>query len=44
MKPAKRLCTFRSAYKGMGKFIMMPQEGKQYFALVEEFPDFQLSV
>jgi hypothetical protein len=32
--------SFRSTYKGMGKFIMMPQEGKQYFALVDGFPDY----
>lgn len=36
----EEVVSFRSAYKGMGKFIMMPQEGKQYFALVDEFPDF----
>lgn len=32
--------SFKTAYKGMGKFIMMPQEGKTYFALVEGYPDF----
>jgi hypothetical protein len=32
--------SFRTSYKGMGKFIMMPQEGKNYFALVEGFPNF----
>lgn len=32
--------SFKTSYKGMGKFIIMPQEGKNYFALVEEFPDF----
>ena len=36
----EEVVSFRSMYKGMGKFIMMPQEGKQYFALVDEFPDF----
>ena len=36
----EEVVSFRSTYKGMGKFIMMPQEGKQYFALVEKFPDF----
>jgi hypothetical protein len=24
----------------MGKFIMMPQEGKSYFAMVDDYPDF----
>jgi hypothetical protein len=36
----EEVVSFRSAYKGMGKFIMMPQEGKKYFALVDEFPDY----
>jgi hypothetical protein len=36
----EEVVSFRAAYKGMGKFIMMPQEGKKYFALVDEFPDF----
>lgn len=31
---------FRTKYKGMGKFIMMPQENKEYFALIDGFPDF----
>jgi hypothetical protein len=31
---------FRSGYQGMGKFIMMPQEGRQYFALIDSYPDF----
>ena len=36
----EEVVSFRTGYKGMGKFIMMPQEGKQYFALVDEFPDY----
>lgn len=32
--------SFKTSYKGMGKFIMMPQEDKNYFALVEGYPDF----
>ena len=36
----EEVVSFRTSYKGMGKFIMMPQEGKQYFALVDEYPDF----
>lgn len=36
----EEVVSFRSTYKGMGKFMMMPQEGKQYFALVDGFPDF----
>ncbi|MBW6537859.1 MAG: hypothetical protein K0B11_22820, partial [Mariniphaga sp.] len=34
---------FRTQYKGMGKFIMMPQEGKSYYALLDGFPDFSYS-
>lgn len=33
--------SFSSSYKGMGKFIMMPQEGKEYFAVIDGFPDFR---
>ncbi|MDO8952610.1 MAG: TonB-dependent receptor plug domain-containing protein [Draconibacterium sp.] len=36
----EEVVSFRSTYKGMGKFIMMPQQGKKYFALVDEFPDY----
>lgn len=35
--------SFQSKYKGMGKFIMMPQENKSYFALIDEYPDFSFS-
>jgi hypothetical protein len=35
--------SFRTKYKGMGKFIMMPQEGKSYYALLDGFPDFSYS-
>jgi hypothetical protein len=31
---------FRTDYKGMGKFMMMPQEGKNYFALLDDYPEF----
>ncbi len=31
---------FRTRYKGMGKFILMPQEGKSYFAQVDGFSNF----
>jgi hypothetical protein len=36
----EEVVSFRTGYKGMGKFIMMPQEGKQYFAMIDEYPDF----
>jgi hypothetical protein len=32
--------SFRTKYKGMGKFIMMPQENKEYFVQIDGFPDF----
>ncbi len=32
--------SFRTSYKGMGKFMMMPQEGKQYFAMIDGHPGF----
>jgi hypothetical protein len=35
--------SFRTSYKGMGKFIMMPQEGKNYFALIDNYPSFSYS-
>ncbi len=35
--------TFRTTFKGMGKFIMMPQEGKKYFALIDNHPSFSYS-
>jgi hypothetical protein len=37
------IITFRTSYKGMGKFIMMPQEGKSYFALLDGYPDYSYS-
>ncbi|KAF0235714.1 MAG: TonB-dependent receptor [Prolixibacteraceae bacterium] len=36
----EEVVSFRSSYKGMGKFIMMPQEGKSYFAIIDDFPGF----
>jgi hypothetical protein len=32
--------TFASSYLGMGKFMMMPLEGKTYYARINEFPGF----
>ena len=32
--------SFSTSYKGMGRFMMMPQEGMQYFALIDDYPDF----
>jgi len=31
---------FQSEYLGMGSFVIMPQKGRQYFARVEEYPDY----
>jgi TonB-dependent SusC/RagA subfamily outer membrane receptor len=36
----EEIVLFRTNYKGMGKFMMMPQEGKMYFAMVDGHPDF----
>ena len=36
----EEIVTFWTGYKGMGKFIMMPQEGKSYFAMVDDYPEF----
>ncbi len=36
----EEVVAFQSRYKGMGSFILMPQEGKSYFALLDDFPDF----
>lgn len=32
--------SFQSQYRGMGKFVMMPQEGENYFVLIDDHPDF----
>lgn len=32
--------SFESKYKGMGTFVMMPQEGKKYYAKIDDHPDF----
>jgi hypothetical protein len=32
--------SFESIYKGMGKFVMTPEEGKSYSAHIEGYPDF----
>jgi len=36
----REVVSFRTRYKGMGSFLLMPQEGKNYFALIDEHPDF----
>jgi hypothetical protein len=36
----KEITTFESRYKGMGTFVMMPQEGKKYYARIDGYPDF----
>ncbi|MBK6285231.1 MAG: TonB-dependent receptor plug domain-containing protein [Draconibacterium sp.] len=36
----EEVVSFRTNYKGMGKFIMMPQEGKNYFAMIDDYPGF----
>lgn len=36
----EEVAAFSTNYKGMGKFMMMPQEGKSYFALVDDYPEF----
>lgn len=36
----EEVVSFRTEYKGMGEFIMMPQEGKTYFALIDDHPEF----
>ncbi len=36
----EEIVKFRTGYKGMGKFIMMPQEDKSYFAIIDDYPDF----
>ncbi len=34
------IVSFESKYKGMGTFVMMPQEGKKYYAQINDYPDF----
>ena len=36
----EEVVSFRTEYEGMGKFMMMPQEGKTYFAMVDDHPEF----
>lgn len=36
----EEVVAFQSRYKGMGTFMLMPQEGKSYFALLDGFPGF----
>ena len=39
----KEVVTFESRYKGMGSFVMMPQEGKKYVAIIDGHPEFSFS-
>ena len=34
------LITFETSYKGMGQFIIAPEEGKTYFAKIDNYPEF----
>lgn len=34
------LITFETSYKGMGQFILTPEEGKTYFAKIDKYPEF----
>ncbi|HKJ79016.1 MAG TPA: MG2 domain-containing protein, partial [Prolixibacteraceae bacterium] len=34
------IVSYKSRYKGMGTFLLMPQEGKKYFAQIDGYPDF----
>jgi len=34
------IVSFESRYKGMGVFVMMPQEGKKYNVQIDGYPDF----
>lgn len=36
----KDIVSFNTSYMGMGKFVLTPQEGKTYYATVEEYPEF----
>lgn len=36
----KEIVSFESKYQGMGTFVMMPQEGKKYYAQIDGHPDF----
>lgn len=35
----REVITFESTYRGMGRFLLMPQEGKKYIALLDGFPN-----
>jgi hypothetical protein len=37
----KTITTFKTSYLGMGKFIFMPEEGKTYYATIDNFPNFK---
>ncbi len=39
----QKVATFTSRYKGMGTVVFMPEEGKKYFARVDNYPDFKYS-
>ena len=35
------IVSFKSKFQGMGRFAFMPQEGKTYFAELEDYPEFR---
>ncbi|MFW6277448.1 MAG: TonB-dependent receptor plug domain-containing protein, partial [Prolixibacteraceae bacterium] len=35
------IVSFKSKYKGMGRFAFMPQEGKTYFAELDDYPGYR---
>ena len=38
----QEVTSFVTRYKGMGRIVFMPQEGKKYYALIDGYPDFKL--
>lgn len=38
------VATFESTYRGMGKFLLMPQEGKKYIALLDGYPNLRVQL
>lgn len=36
------LTSFTTAYKGMGKFLLMTEEGEQYFAVIDQAPSLKI--
>jgi hypothetical protein len=37
----QEVAVFESKYKGMGKFLLMPKEGKKYIARIDGYPNFR---